>query len=80
MLMNLFSMTVFKTKIKVKWVKLMILPVVSSIRLFLQDVKSWHYCRTSQMLHLCFSVVQFEQCLYLYQMYLVKYHPQTCHN
>ena len=29
--------------------------------MFLQDVKSCHYCRTSQMLHLCFSVVHFEQ-------------------
>ena len=29
------------------------------------------------MLHLYFSVVPFEKCVYLYQMYLVKYHPQT---
>ena len=28
--------------------------------MFLQDVKSWRYCCTSQMLHLCFSVVHFE--------------------
>ena len=33
-LMNLFNMTVFKTKIKVKRAKLMFLPVVSSIPFF----------------------------------------------
>ena len=76
-LMNLCNMTVFETKIKAK---LMLLP--SSRQhfylfyiFFLQDVKSWRYCRTSQMLYLYFSVVPFEQCLYFYQMHLVKYHP-----
>ena len=73
MLMKLFNMTVFKTKIKEKRAKLIFCLLAGSILLVFAGRKIMALL-SHQMLHLCFYVLPFEQCLYFYQMYLVKYY------